>query len=158
LTGRRYAAAVSFTLELAVEGLTTEQGRAVEAECRRRSAWPVSLVVGRRRFGLLRPCETGPSLVMPEQVDGRHLLSDDADWDAPAWRTDPELVAPLAEAIRVLGDELPQGFTLRATWVGSEARAEQVVTADELAELAERSQLNEFTRYRVPPRAQPSSE
>lgn len=92
---------------------------------------------------------------MPEQSDdGRHLLSVHAEWDAPAWAMEPDLLPPLAQAVRVLGEELPQGFSLRATWVGSEMRHEQVLTAEELASLVLASQLNEFTSYRVPPNAQ----
>jgi hypothetical protein len=91
---------------------------------------------------------------MPEQSDsGRHLLSDHATWDAPAWAMEPDLLPPLAEAVRVLGEELPQGFSLRATWVGSEVRHEHVLTADQLASLVLASQLDEFTSYKVPPRA-----
>jgi hypothetical protein len=145
---------VSFLLELEVEGLTEEQGRAIEAKCRERGAWPVGFMPRRRRrFAVFNPRWVGPALSMPEQSDsGLHLLSDAADWDAPAWAMEPELLAPLAEAMRVLGDELPQGFALRATWVGSEIREERVLSADELAALALASQLNEFTRYRVPAR------
>jgi hypothetical protein len=94
---------------------------------------------------------------MPEQLDDRHLLSDEAEWDAPAWAMEPDLLPALAEAIRVLGDELPQGFSLRATWAGSEVRHDCVLTAQELAELVLASSLNEFTRYRVPPRIQVQS-
>lgn len=90
---------------------------------------------------------------MPDGRDGRHLLSDDAEWDAPAWAMQPDFLAPLAGAIRVLGELLPQGFTFRATWVGSEVREERDLTADELAGIALSSQLNEFTRYRVLPSA-----
>jgi hypothetical protein len=53
--------------------------------------------------------------------------------------------------MRVLGDELPQGFAFRATWGGSEVRHDVEVDAQRLAELVLASELNEFTRYRVPP-------
>jgi hypothetical protein len=141
---------MSFLLELEVEGLTEEQGRAVETKCRERRAWPVRFVLQRRRrFALIGPRGAGPALRMPENVGDRHLLSDAAEWEAPAWAMEPELLPAFAEAVRVLGDELPQGFALRATWVGSEVREERVLSADELAELVLASQLNEFTRYRV---------
>lgn len=51
------------------------------------------------------------------------------------------------------GDSLPQGFTLRATWVGSEVREERDLDADELASIVLASGLNEFTLYRVPARS-----
>jgi hypothetical protein len=121
---------VSFLLELEVEGLTDEQGRAVEAKCRERGAWPVRFALRRRRrFALFGPRAAGPGLRMPENVGDRHLLSDAAEWDAPAM--EPELLPPFAEAVRVLGEELPQGFALRATWVGSKVREERVLGADE---------------------------
>ena len=89
---------------------------------------------------------------MPGEFDGdRHLVTDDAEWDAIAWTMDPELLPALAEAMRVLGEKLPQGFALRATWVGSEVREVRVVSADELIDLVLASRLNEFTSYRVPP-------
>jgi hypothetical protein len=109
---------VSFLLELEVGRLTEEQGRAVEAKCRERGAWPVRFAPRRRRrFALFGPREAAPALRMPENVGDRHLLSDAAEWDAPAWAMEPELLPPFAEAVRVLGEELPQGFALRATWV-----------------------------------------
>jgi hypothetical protein len=149
---------VSFVLELDVAGLTEEQARAVESECRERGALRVEAVPRRRRrFALFGPRVVGPGLAVPDRVDGRDLLGDDAERDAPAWAMTPELLAPFAEAVRVLGELLPQGFALRATWVGSEVREERVLGADELAQVVLASQLNEFTRYRVPARAQPSS-
>jgi hypothetical protein len=147
---------VSFVLELDVEGLTEDQGRMIEARCRERGAWPVRFSpLRRRRLALFGPREVGPTLSMPEQLDReRHLLSEHAEWDAPAWAMQPDLLPPLADAVRVLGEELPQGFTLRATWTGSEVRDEQVLTVEALASLVLAAQLNEFTSYRVPPRAQ----
>jgi hypothetical protein len=144
---------VSFVLELSVEGLTEEQGRAVAAACRDRGAWPIEFLPRRRRRRRLagfRPKEKGPRLSMPGELDGdRHLLAD-AEWDAIAWTMDPELLPSLAEAIRVLAEELPQGFALRATWVGSEVREVRVLSAGELVDLVLASRLNEFTSYRVP--------
>jgi hypothetical protein len=78
-------------------------------------------------------------------------LSDEAEWDAQAWAMRPELLPPLAEAARVLGEQLPQGFAFRACWVGSEVREERILSAAELADLILASRLNEFTLYRVPP-------
>ena len=35
---------------------------------------------------------------MPEELDSdRHLLSDQADWDAPAWAMEPTLLPSFAE-------------------------------------------------------------
>jgi hypothetical protein len=145
---------VSFFLDLEVEGLTQEQAQAVEAACGERGAWPVARPpLHRRRFTFFGRGTGGPSLEMPADLDSdRQLLSDAAEWDAPAWAMEPSLLPMLAESVRILGERLPQGFALRATWVGSKVRQERVLSSDELAELILASQLNEFTRYRVPGR------
>jgi len=143
---------MSFRLELEVEHLTDEQGRAVEAKSRARESWPIHFAPRRRRrLCIIGPRVVGSELRMPTEFDGdRRLLSDEAQLDAPAWAMEPALLPAFAEAITVLGEELPQGFALRATWVGSRVREERELSADELAALAVASKLNEFTRYRVP--------
>lgn len=142
---------MSFLLLVDVDGLTTQQGQAIEATCRQRGAWPVRFKPPRRRFTLLGPRNDPPELSLPDAENGRHLLSDHADWDAPAWAMEPDLLPRLAATIHVLDEQLPQGFALRATWTGSVVRHELQLTANELAKLTVASQLNEFTRYRVPP-------
>ena len=89
---------------------------------------------------------------MPAVLAGEGVLSEEAEWDAPAWAMRPEVLPPLADAVRVLGEQLAQGFAFRATWVGSEVREERILSAHELADLILVSQLNEFTVYRVPPK------
>lgn len=144
---------MSFLLELEVENLTDEEGAAVEAAAKKRGTWPVCFSPSSRRVTIFGPRETGPELWMPEQLDSdRHLLSDEATWDAAAWVMEPALLPSLAAAVRLLGELLPQGFSFRATWAGSEVRREQVLNAEELVEMVLASKLNEFTRYRVPPR------
>jgi hypothetical protein len=145
---------MSFALELAVEGLTDEQGRRVEEKARERATWPIHYAPRRRRrFAVFGPRAVGPALWMPEQrADGQDLLGDEAMWDAPAWEMEWSVLPSFADAIRVLGEELPQGFTLWATWSGSWVEQEHVMSADELADLAAASLLHEFTPYRVPPR------
>ena len=132
---------MSFLFELDVEDLTMEQAERVATACHERGTWPVAYRRARGRLTLRMPDSVG---------DGRHILSDDATWDAPAWAMAPELLPLLAETMRVLADELPQGFAFRATWVGSEVRHEVEIDAQRLAELVLASELNEFTRYRVP--------
>ena len=144
---------MSFLFELDVEDLTMEQAETVAAASVQRGAWPVGFGRARGRWrGLFRARAEGRLMFeMPASTgDGRHILSDDAIWDAPAWAMVPELLPLLAETTRVLADELPQGFALRATWVGSEVRQEVEIDAERLAELVLASELNEFTRYRVP--------
>ena len=155
LSGAGVVSTVSFLVELDVADLTEAQGRAVEAKCRERDAWPVCFAPRhRRRLALFGPREVGAALWVPEKLDSdRQLLSDDAEWAAPACAMKPELLPSFADAIRVLGEELTQGFALRATWGGSEVREERILSAEELADLVLASQLNEFARYRVPARA-----
>ena len=144
---------MSFLLILDVDGLTEDQGRTIEARCRQPGMWPVRFRPShRRRFAVFGPREAGPTISMPDTDNGRHLLSADAVWDAPAWAMEPDLLPRLAQTVAVLGEELPQGFSLRATWSGSEVRHERLVATNDLASLVLASQLNEFTLYRVPPR------
>ena len=143
---------MSFLVELDAQGVTPEQGEAVEAACRQRDAWPIHYIRGGRRKRLLRkPKRTEPHLWMPDAIDGRYLLSDQADWDQPFWDLEPEFRPKLAEAFRILGEFVPQGFKFRATWGGDEVRETKTLTADELADLAAASQINEYTLYVVSP-------
>ena len=93
----------------------------------------------------------GPSLEVPADLDSdRTLITDEAMPGEPPWPLDPALAPMLAESVRALGELLPQGFALRATWAGSPVNQERELSSDELAELVLASQLDEFTRYRVP--------
>jgi hypothetical protein len=149
---------VSFLLELEVEQLTAVQAQAVEAKSRARSTWPIRAAQQHRLLDRVRPGMGRPVLRMPDKDDnGNDLLSHQAEWSAPAWAMEPKALPSFAEAIRILGEELSQGFALRATWVGSPVRNEQVLSAEDLARLALDSRLNEFTRYRVPPRDEPTN-
>jgi hypothetical protein len=145
---------VGFYFELDVDGLTEHQGQVIEAKCAERGAWPVRLTPPRRRrFAVLGQRVTLAALSMPDADGGRDLLSDQAEVDAPTWRMDPDLLPRLADTIHILGEELAQGFALRATWAGSPVSYERLVTATDLALLVLACQLNKFTLYRVPPRA-----
>lgn len=63
---------------------------------------------------------------------------------------DPGGPARARGTIRVLGEVLTQGFDLRATWAGSPVEREVSLSAQDLAEIAKSSRLNQFTLYRVP--------
>jgi hypothetical protein len=145
---------VSFQLQLDVGDLTRDQGMAIEEACQRPHAWPVAFTAGGVRRRLFRSGMAVPAaLGIPEEVEGRHVLSDAAEWDAPAWDFEHDVRPRLARTLRILGEHLPQGFSLRATWIGDEVRDERTVTAEALAQLAADSELNEFTRYVVAPDA-----
>ncbi len=89
---------------------------------------------------------------MPDSVDGCYLISDQAMWDQPSWDLEPEFRPKLATTFRILGQLLPQGFRFRATWGGDDVRETVSLSADELAERAAASAINEYTVYLVPPR------
>ena len=144
---------MSFVVELAAQNVTAEQGEAIEAAIREREAWPVRYVPAHlERRWLLKRRAIRSSLVMPDIVDGRYLVSDQAMWDQPFWDLQPEFRPRLATTFRILGEFLPQGFRFRATWVGDEVRETISLSADELAERAAASAINEYTLYLVPPR------
>ena len=143
---------MSFLVELDVQGVTPEQGEAVEVACRERDAWPIEYGRGGLKRRLLRkPKRIEPNLWMPDGLGERGLISDRALWDEPFWDFEPEFRPKLAEAFRILGEFVPQGFTFRAAWVGDEVRHTKTLTADELADLAAASQINKYTLYVVPP-------
>jgi hypothetical protein len=143
---------VSFVVELAAQNVAAEQGQAIEAATREREAWPVRYVPAHmERRWLFKRRAIEPSLVMPESVDGRSLLSDQAIWDQPFWDLEREFRPRLATSFRILGERLPQGFRFRATWGGDEVRDTVSLSADELAERAAASAINEYTVYFVPP-------
>ena len=140
-------------MELAAQNVTAEQGEAIEAATREREAWPVHYVpTHSERRRLFKRRAVGASLVMPDRMGSRYLLSDQAIWDEPFWDLEPEFRPKLATSFRILGEFLPQGFRFRATWVGDEVRETFSLSADELAERAAASAINEYTVYLVPPR------
>ena len=142
---------MSFVVDIEVEYLTEDQARAVESSCARRGAWPLQVQVPRRWHRFLRRGRVpAPRLWVPREQD---LLSDEATWDAPSWAMDPVARERFADAIETLGEELHQGFSLRAYWVGSRILEERRVGVNQLVDLTRTSRLNEFTRYVVTPSA-----
>ena len=47
------------------------------------------------------------------------LMADAADWDAPVWALEPEVLEGLAVALQLLANEA-SGFTFQALWIGDE--------------------------------------
>lgn len=134
---------VSFLVELDIEGVTPKQGEAVEAPCRARDAWPIGYTRRRMKDRILRkPKYVEPALWVPDAVEGRYLISDQADWEQRFWDLAPEFRRELAESFRILDEFVPQGFKFRATRVGDEIRQTKELTAHELADCAAASQIN----------------
>lgn len=145
---------MSFLLELTVPDLTEQQGRRIRDRSIGEATWPIGFSSRQRRFPWLRA--RGPFLWLPEEHGGQDLLGDDATWNAAWWAMNEQALPAFAAAIELLGQELDQGFSLRATWVGSEICSTRTLSVRELADLARASRLNEFTSYVVPDRRDPS--
>ena len=105
------------------------------------------LVAGRRRRWL----RSRPRVFLEANHDDVPVLSDDADWEQPAFSLDDRGRELLARAIEIIGQTAPPGWSLRAAWVDDPVEREVVVTAEELAELARSSRLDRTTRYNVKP-------
>jgi len=141
---------MSFVVRVEVVGLTWEQAEEpVEA-----GADPHGLVLYRSRRPRFFGRSDSPELFISDYHEGRQILSADADWDAPTWSMERDLLPRLATTLRCLCRQLPDGFTFIAGWIGDEEH-DRELNCDEVVDLAERSALNPKTRYLVLPTATP---
>lgn len=105
----------------------------------------VSVVAGRRkRWG-----RTRTATIDFDWQQGQAVLSDNAGWDRDAFLLHDRHRHDLAETILMLAGSLQPGWGVRAYWVGDPLEQETTTTAEGLAELVRRSQLNRYTLYRV---------
>lgn len=77
------------------------------------------------------------------------VLSDDADWDHEAFTLSSQGRQRLAKTVQALVEALGPGWGIRAYWVGDRLDDELTLSATDLLELVERSQLDRGTLYRV---------
>ncbi len=77
------------------------------------------------------------------------LLTDDADWDAPAWDMHELALPKLASTLRKLRDSCSQGFVFEAMWIGDAPAEERRVTIDELVEIIREGKVGTKTKYHV---------
>ena len=64
-------------------------------------------------------------------------MTDDADWNAPAWALEPDVLTGLVVALQLLHDEA-DGFMFQALWVGDQAETrERVALRDVLKDVRE---------------------
>ncbi len=136
---------MSLILPLEVPNLSWDQAEMIASAC----SGPGKLRVrtGDRRR-LLRP--QPPSLWVDDADEmGRSLLAEDADWDEPSWKMDPDVLPLLAATIECLCAHLPQGFALSAIWFGDELRGRRDVSCEELLLIVRNSSMNPHTQYRV---------
>lgn len=135
---------MSFVLEIEVAELDWElaeqlERRTIDAGC-------IAVHPGRRRRWL-RPRE--PSLRIDADRDEVPVLSDEADWDEPAFTLDERGRDLLAQTISVLDEALTTSWSLRAYWTGDPLLQEPKVTARDLSKLIRDSAMDRETRYRV---------
>jgi hypothetical protein len=76
------------------------------------------------------------------------LLSENADWDQPVWALEGEVLEPLAAALRLLAEEA-DGFTLRALWVGDDAKTKSDVTLSEMLTDVRENRVKNWHTYSV---------
>jgi hypothetical protein len=77
------------------------------------------------------------------------LLSDDADWNAPAWAMEAHLRPKLAATLTAIGQAITCPMVLEALWAGDSPSETVDLDLEVLSDLAARSQLGTKTRYRV---------
>lgn len=76
------------------------------------------------------------------------LLSDEADWNAPVWALEPNVLERLATALQLLGAEAG-GFTFQALWIGDKADTESQITLAEMLEDVRNNRVKNKHTYRV---------
>ena len=133
---------MSFYLDLRVPELDEQLARHLEVAAREAGGLPV--ITQPRRWWWRRI-----EVHLHEYAGDRHLLSDDADFDKPAFALDPEVRELLARSIEAIGAVAPPGWSIHAGWVDDDVERIASVTPAELAQLARESALLRTVRYRV---------
>ncbi len=77
------------------------------------------------------------------------MLTDDAGWDAPAWDMRPELLEPLANTVKALYSQVPDGFRMLALWAGDKPQEEIDISLGDFCERIKQSGLGTKTQYRI---------
>ena len=143
-----------FMFDLELASLSEERAEAAAQECADRNAWPLQFVPGRvekRWFGVEKAY---PTVIELPTESGGPVLALEAERDADALVMREEAAARIATTVEIISDHFPDGFTFRATYSGSPVRHDETLSAEDLADRIRASELNEFTRYPVPPLAE----
>lgn len=77
------------------------------------------------------------------------LLSDDADWSAPAWVMRPDVVEPLARTLEAVAQRSLPGLVVEALWGGDRPEKAMKIKAGDLATLIRNEGLGRRVRYMV---------
>ncbi len=137
--------------DVEVEGLTNARGQAAAEECADRNAWPITFIPGReekRWFGIKK---SYPAVLELATDSGGSPLAPNVERDADHIAMYAGAADRIATTVRVISDHFPEGFVFRATWAGSPIQHDETLSINELAEKIRDCELNEFTRYTVPP-------
>lgn len=105
------------------------------------------LPIGARRRLTLKGRELIEGLVHMNSL--HDYLSDEADWDAPAWVFESEGLARLDRSLRLVFARVPHPLTFQAVWIGDPIESEQPVTRDALLELVAENRIGTRTLYLV---------
>ena len=113
--------------------------------------WPedsLSVRAGGLSYLLPRPLRRGRAkgelLVMAHDI-----LSESADWNAPAWEFEPSQIYRFVATIERLFELLPEDFTFMAAWIGSKATDDVGISRREFLELVSSNDLGNHIRYRI---------
>lgn len=92
-----------------------------------------------------------PRLSISEAGEGCacSMLTDDADWNAPAWDIQPTLLPHLANSLAFISERASQGFIFEALWAGDRPEKNLEVSPDELLSIVQENRVGTKTRYIV---------
>ena len=82
-------------------------------------------------------------------VHGCELLTEDADWDAPAWVMTEHGRQQLADALRSLFREYAGEVAVEALWEGEEATTHETVSREQLIVKVTENEIRTKKRYLV---------
>ena len=92
-----------------------------------------------------------PRLSISEAGEGRacSMLTDEAEWGAPAWDIQPTLLPHLADSLAFISERAAHGLILEALWAGDKPEKNLEVSPDELLSIVRENRVGTKTRYIV---------
>ena len=92
-----------------------------------------------------------PRLSISEAGEGCacSMLTDETDWNAPAWDIQPTLLLPLANSLEFISKWAADGLTFEALWAGDKPEKNLEVSPDELLGIVRENRVGTKTRYTV---------
>jgi hypothetical protein len=77
------------------------------------------------------------------------MLTDEADWNAPAWDIQSTLLLPLADSLAYISERAANGLILEALWAGDKPEKNLELSPDELLSIVRENRVGTKTRYIV---------